>query len=471
MNSDPKYDENVVTLGYLNRLLNDEIPGQKNAISKHYSSRPTPPYKKGDTWIDGNILYACVNSRNFGIYNAADWTTESGAKNIAESKNKTFLTVPSNYRIGDLWILQTDSDHVAGLKGEILNANQNSTTYDPDHWSKDIKYGSVSDINRIAEELSQVVGTVEQLEETVITTYYQDEEPEGKQGDLWYSTSTGKIYRYSTEWDELTDPDVVTALENANVAQLTADKKIQTFYSNNQPIQDIGVGDLWIDLDNNNKLYRFNGTNWVAVYDTRIDNMEEAIDQTSETITEIQTDLGSVKSRVSTVETRSTEIEEEIETRFAEQEITDESIFQKVSSNYTEITEKFNDYTPSSKTVEIENSVTQLQTDTYTKTEINTKLTDGSVTKVQSISGTFDENGMHYEKSGAETASTINEIGVKVDNTKNNEELLFAGYDDEIKETIVRTENLTVRKYLVASNIRIEDYAPDGCKGVGFFIL
>ena len=142
-----------------------------------------------------------------------------------------------------------------------------------------------------------------------------------------------------------------------------------------------------------------------------------------------------------------------------------------INNNYQEILNKFSGYTPTEKTIEIEKNVTQIQTDTYTKTEINTKLTDGSVKKVQTTSGTFDENGMHYEKAGAKTNSTINEKGVSVETTQNNDELLFAGYDEELKESIVRTENLTVRKYFVCgSNSRFEDYTDEeGNGGTGVF--
>lgn len=137
-------------------------------------------------------------------------------------------------------------------------------------------------------------------------------------------------------------------------------------------------------------------------------------------------------------------------------------------NNYQDLLKKFDGYTPQSDFATLENSVKQIQTDTFTKTEINTKLTDGSVTKVLTTSGTFDENGMHYEKTGAKTSSTINEKGVQVDSTTTGEELLFAGYDEEINQTIVRTENLTVRKYLViGDNSRIEDYGNGG----GVFIL
>lgn len=151
-----------------------------------------------------------------------------------------------------------------------------------------------------------------------------------------------------------------------------------------------------------------------------------------------------------------------------------ESLIISVTNNYVELSEKFNDYTPRSKTVEIENSVTQLQTDTYTKTEINKKLTDGSVTKVSTTSSTFDEDGAVYDKTGSKCKIRVgyenDNEGVLVKDKQTNSEKLFAGYDDEIKETIVRTENLMVRKYLVASNVRIEDYAPEGCKGVGFYL-
>ena len=137
------------------------------------------------------------------------------------------------------------------------------------------------------------------------------------------------------------------------------------------------------------------------------------------------------------------------------------------NNNYQEIINKFNGYTPTSDFVTLENSVTQLQTDTYTKTEINTKLTDGSVTKVNTISGTFDENGMTYKKTDAPTSTTINEKGVKVNDIIGSEgELLFAGYDEELKQTIVRTDNLSVKNHLILDNkSRIQSYET----GTGIF--
>lgn len=148
-----------------------------------------------------------------------------------------------------------------------------------------------------------------------------------------------------------------------------------------------------------------------------------------------------------------------------------------VENDNIQIKEKFNDYTPTSRTVQIENSVNQLQTDTYTKTEINTKLTDGSVTKVQTVSGTFDENGMTYEKSGAPSKTTINEVGVGVKKTEgSNDYILFAGYVDNNNtqyskykgQTIVATDNIVVDNYLVVgTHSRFEDFSG----GTGCFYI
>ena len=162
----------------------------------------------------------------------------------------------------------------------------------------------------------------------------------------------------------------------------------------------------------------------------------------------------------------------------------------KINNNFNSLLDKFDNYTPTNDFLTLENSVTQLQTDTYTRTEINTKLTDGSVTKVHTVSGTFDENGMTYEKTGAKTKSTINETGVSVKDSQNDtsNDLLFAGYVDNNKanlneklksfegQTVVYTKNAIVDNYfIVGSYSRMEDYEEevDGVikKGTGVFYL
>ena len=58
----------------------------------------------------------------------------------ADGKSTTFVVQPSNYSKGDLWILQSDTAHTAGKKGDILTANEASVAYVASHWSKEVKY-------------------------------------------------------------------------------------------------------------------------------------------------------------------------------------------------------------------------------------------------------------------------------------------------------------------------------------------
>lgn len=174
------------------------------------------------------------------------------------------------------------------------------------------------------------------------------------------------------------------------------------------------------------------------------------------------------------------------ETKYAEIDVRAESIESSISAisqittttsnNYQELSKKFNDYTPTSKTIQLEQSLSTLQTNTYTKTEINTKLTDGSVTKVRTTSGTFDENGMHYAKTNAPTTTTINEVGVGTKKSNSSDYVLFAGYVDDNNtqyekykgQTIVASENMLVDNYLViGGNSRLENYE----NGTGIFVL
>lgn len=205
-----------------------------------------------------------------------------------------------------------------GLKGEILVSIATRREYEANDWIAQLGYGTIRSINEVSNNLNDAIGRIGDVEEAtkdgIIITFYQNTLPEAKHyGDLWYVTETvdeyikGKLYRYNgTEWQLLDDPSITEAFQEANQARLVADGKIQSFYSPTQPTDDVGVGDLWIDTDDNNKLYRYNGTNWVAVYDTRIDGLQQDVETISELTTEISTDLGKIIQQVKEVETKVT---------------------------------------------------------------------------------------------------------------------------------------------------------------------
>lgn len=119
---------------------------------------------------------------------------------------------------------------------------------------------------------------------------------------------------------------------------------------------------------------------------------------------------------------------------------------------------------------EIENSVTQLQTDTYTKIQIDEKLTDGSVTKLKSTILTADNNGLTVEKNEGKTKSNLDADGLTIiDKTGSSEKaLLQAIYDEELGGTIVSADHMRVQTYLnIGSHSRMEDYE----NGTGIFYI
>lgn len=84
--------------------------------------------------------------------------------------------------------------------------------------------------------------------------------------------NTGVSTRFQTLWQE-----TVTALEENNgelidaliliaAVQSTANSKNRTFVATSAPTAD-ATGDLWLDSDDGNKPYRWDGATWVAVQD------------------------------------------------------------------------------------------------------------------------------------------------------------------------------------------------------------
>jgi len=229
-----------------------------------------------------------------------------------------------------------------------------------------------------------------------------------------------------------------------------------------------------------------NASNALSKANTNASN----ITKLNTSVSQLQLTDNEIKASVQNVTTYVNEQVDSIttaqETKYAEIDVRAESIESSISAiseittttsnNYQELSKKFNDYTPTSKTIQLEQSLSTLQTNTYTKTEINTKLTDGSVTKVQTTSGTFDENGMHYAKTNAPTTTTINEVGVGTKKSNSSDYVLFAGYVDDNNtqyekykgQTIVASENMLVDNYLVVGeHSRLENYE----NGTGIFVL
>ena len=166
----------------------------------------------------------------------------------------------------------------------------------------------------------------------------------------------------------------------------------------------------------------------------------------------------------------------EYQKKISEIELTSDSIKQKVeensteiNNNYQEILQKLEGYATEDDVITVNNKVETILSSTDFAINVIEDIQANGVSKVKTTTGyKFDENGLEISKTGSETKSVLNEKGLDIkDNTGSSEEsLLFAGYDKEIGETIVKSKNMTVQKYLVIGKYsRVEDYH----EGTGVF--
>nr|DAF53480.1 MAG TPA: tail protein [Siphoviridae sp. ct5wd11] len=176
----------------------------------------------------------------------------------------------------------------------------------------------------------------------------------------------------------------------------------------------------------------------------RIEGLANKINDYDKQLTEIELNADSIKQ---TVQNNSTNI----------------------NNNYQEIINKLGNKAQKDDVISLENKVETIQNDTEYAIKVSEDIQTNGVSKVKTETGyTFDDDGLKIEKTNAKTKSKLNEAGLEInDATGSNEEsLLFAGYDDKTGETIVKSKNMNVEKYLtIGKYSRIEDYE----EGTGIF--
>lgn len=155
----------------------------------------------------------------------------------------------------------------------------------------------ISDTTDIEADISAANALAQSAKDTAdgkITTFYaaSDDIPTATTvGDLWIKTDDGNsLWRWNgTSWVSVDNADIQSALTAAGTAQATADAKIVTFAQSSQPTA-TDVGDIWIDTDNNNKLYRWDGAAWVDVHDPKIAENSDRLDESNARIKELVSD-------------------------------------------------------------------------------------------------------------------------------------------------------------------------------------
>lgn len=108
---EPKYDTDTANKYYVDKVakrLSGDIEGDISGIatdiatkSKNYTSAPNPPYNVGDTYMNGDDIYICITSREYGSFTQADWKLASKYDNTQDIIDGGITTTQGTFIVTD----------------------------------------------------------------------------------------------------------------------------------------------------------------------------------------------------------------------------------------------------------------------------------------------------------------------------------------------------------------------------------
>ena len=221
-------------------------------IEEYENNQTTPSAGKSWRWTPTDTEHTGYHWHPIADSDAVKALLEaSKAQAAADSKVRTFVNEPTPpYDKGDMW-LQGDEDEGDILVCHISRAA--GATFIKSDWKKASKYTDDSEFNAFKngaykEAMVAIQNQVDQKSET----WYQAEDPSDKWttdeemakhvGDLWYNTELQQNYIYNAncEWEDF--KGVPQSVYD------TIDGKANIFYTNSEdvlPTPPYNVGDLW----------------------------------------------------------------------------------------------------------------------------------------------------------------------------------------------------------------------------------
>lgn len=401
------------------------IPTPENSPAKDWIKAEDRTNHLGDLYYDQNTGYAY---RWANIENEYKWlkitdndvvealAIANSAKDTADSKRRVFYDEPvTPYDSGDIWIYE----------GEIYRCIRSRGTgnWNTEDWINDLKYTDDTIANKAIEDLNKFI--------TEVTTHYV----------------TNKIM-------EETINSISSTIQSV---QLDVDKKNQVFLD--QPIPPYNKGDIWIEDE---KIYvcitpKENGNFSEGDFRLDLDSTQFAtktqIEQTDEKINLIVESQQTIESEMAQVANKS-----DVKSLNDNAKILSDSIA-VLQTNVSKLIQGADNLQ-----IDITNT-TALLNQINNNYVTNEDLKNQVVTEVTTTTGfTLNKDGLKVAKTGAKTSTIINEKGLGV-NDSNNNSILYAGYDDSLGDTVLKTNKL-----IINNASRFENYNDQNSKSaVGCF--
>ncbi len=449
----PKYDNDLVTLGYLNDKLKQEeekTSSKINSINKNWGSQPQPPYHKGDTWIDNDKIYRCIKDRNIGSFSIDDWTIVIDSNNTDDFISGIFLLEKigtSDQVDGKIETFYQDSDPSINWNTNLIKDmhvgdfwwNKNSTYIYTRYGTNPISYKFVEttithSIFNLTDGHKNIFlkrpSSYSKYDIWIINVNDENIPPNAHSGEWYYATKSSDTF--FVEDFSIKDDD-------------TSIKYLQSYYTKNEILSKIEEVEKKVESD----IKKYNDAILLSV-------SEEYTD--IKTTEEIQKTIDGMVENVSSVVNEQTTQT----ARLSQMEISSGIISEQVSSLQTIYDENKN------KISQIENTVQQNITDTFAQFKIINNVLDNGVEKLKNNLVTIDVNGISvsYNDENFKALMTNKNFAV----TDGINEIAFFGYDENLQKTIARIKELETER-ITAGYHRCEPFT-DGLEDrTGWFYV
>lgn len=247
--------------GRIEQFFEEYDPTTSNAPAKNWNTTQLKDEHLGDLfyntktgkvfrWVKNGNTYSWQELQDSEVAQALALAND--ALKLAGTKRRIFVSTPTTpYDVGDLW--------VQGSTGDIMRCRtaRASGSYNAADWVKACKYTDDSGLtNFINNNFNPTVNDLTNQIDGKIESWFQTSDPASAWtttalkkkhvGDMWYSSTTKLLKRYSSSyaWVTIEDQKAIDAYEAASKAQDTADGKRRVFVSTPRPPYDIG--DLWL---------------------------------------------------------------------------------------------------------------------------------------------------------------------------------------------------------------------------------
>jgi hypothetical protein len=217
-----------------------------NAKAQIYrqTTAPTGSIHSGDVWYDTDD-----NNKPY-YYDGTSWVSVQDGTIAAKNSIFRQTTTPTALAVGDVWYDTDDGNKPYVWTGSAWVSAQD---------------GAIATAQTTADGKNKIFSQTSAPTASAVGDYWVDTDDNNKpyrwNGSSWVSVQDGTIAIAQT-----TATNAATA---AATAQTTANGKNKIFSQTTAPTA-TAIGDYWVDTDDNNKPYRWNGSAWVSVQDGTI---------------------------------------------------------------------------------------------------------------------------------------------------------------------------------------------------------